>query len=166
MKGRSEWNWLPPPDEGIWRHGAAWMRPFAVSAPWITLAILLVMFGLIGDRLAAAPGVVFDLPAPAGRQTVAAGATMLVLPSANAGETGGALVFFDDARYVLDDPQSAALLRDQLVARVQENAACATLLVLADRRVACGDLMRLAAVAKRGGVAKVLFAEKRPEAVE
>ena len=50
MKGRSEWNWLPPPDEGIWRHGAAWMRPFAVAAPWITLAILMGLMALADRR--------------------------------------------------------------------------------------------------------------------
>ena len=80
MTGR-EWGWRPAQAEGIWRHGARWTRPLFAAVPWITLALLLVMFGLIGDRLAAAPGVVFDLPAPAGRQTVVAGATMLVLPS-------------------------------------------------------------------------------------
>ena len=57
MKGRSEWNWLPPPDEGIWRHGAAWMRPFAVAAPWITLAILMGLMALSDRRFTAASGV-------------------------------------------------------------------------------------------------------------
>ena len=100
MTGR-EWGWRPAQAEGIWRHGARWTKPLFAAVPWITLALLLVMFGLVGDRLTAAPGVVFDLPAPAGRQAAAPGATMLVLPAANVGETGGALVFFDDARYVL-----------------------------------------------------------------
>jgi hypothetical protein len=112
-----EWGWRPAQTEGIWRHGARWTKPLFAAVPWITLALLLVMFGLLGDTLTAAPGVVFDLPAPVGRQTTAPGTTMLVLPSANAGEADGTLVFFDDARYVLDDPQSVALLRDQLLAR-------------------------------------------------
>ena len=160
MTGR-EWGWRPAQAEGIWRHGERWTKPLFAAAPWITLALLLVMFGLIGDRLAVAPGVVFDLPEPMGRQDAMPGATMLVLPSANVGENGGALAFFDDARYVLDDQQSVALLRNQLVARVQENAACSTLLVLADHRVASGDLLRLAGIAREAGVTHVQIAERR-----
>ena len=160
MTGR-EWGWRPAQAEGIWRHGARWTKPLFAAVPWITLVLLLVMFSLLGDRLTAAPGVVFDLPAPVGRQTAAPDMTMLALPSANVGESGGTLAFFDDARYVLDDPQSAALLRDQLVARVQENAACATLLVLADRRVASGDLLQLAGIARASGVTHVQIAERR-----
>ena len=36
-----------------------------------------------------------------------------------------------------------------------------TLLVLADRRVATGEIMKIAALARRSGVESVLFAEKR-----
>ena len=160
MTGR-EWGWRPAQAEGIWRYGARWTKPLFAAVPWITLALLLVMFGLLADTLTAAPGVVFDLPAPVGRQTAVPDATMLVLPSANAGEADGTLVFFDDARYVLDDPQSVALLRDQLLARVQENAARATLLVLADRRVATGELMRLVDIARDSGMKHVQIAERR-----
>ena len=119
------------------------------------------MFGFLGDRLTAAPGVVFDLPEPVGRQAAASDMTMLVLPSANMGEDGGTLAFFDDARYVLDDPQSVALLREQLIARVQAHAARATLLVLADRRVTSGDLLRLVGIARDSGVKRVQIAERR-----
>jgi biopolymer transport protein ExbD len=156
-----EWGWRPAQAEGIWRHGARWTKPLFAAAPWITLALLLVMFGLLGDTLTTAPGVVFDLPAPVGRQAAAPGTTMLVLPSANVGETGGTLVFYDDARYVLGDQQSVALLREQLLARVQANPARATLLVLADRRVATGELMRLVDIARESGMKHVQIAEKR-----
>ena len=160
MTGR-EWGWRPAQAEGIWRHGARWTKPLFAAVPWITLVLLLVMFGLIGDTLTAAPGVVFDLPAPVGRQAAVSGSTMLVLPSANVGETGGTLVFFDDARYVLGDPQSVALLREQLLARVQESPARATLLVMADRRVAAGDLLQLVGVARESGMKHVQIAERR-----
>jgi len=156
-----EWGWRPAQAEGIWRHGARWTKPLFAAVPWITLALLLVMFGLLGDTLTAAPGVVFDLPAPVGRQATVPGATMLVLPSANTGESGGTLVFFDDARYVLGDRQSVALLREQLLARVQEDSARATLLVLADRRVAAGDLLQLVGIARESGIRHVQIAERR-----
>ena len=96
MTGR-EWGWRPAQAEDIWRHGARWTKPLFAAVPWITLALLLVMFALLGDTLTAAPGVVFDLPAPVGRQAASPDATMLVLPSANVGESGGTLAFFDDA---------------------------------------------------------------------
>ena len=160
MTGR-EWGWRPAQAEGIWRHGARWTKPLFAAAPWITLVLLLVMFGFLGDRLTAAPGVVFDLPEPVGRQTAAPDMTMLVLPSANMGEDGGTLAFFDDARYVLGDPQSVALLREQLLAHVQDGSARATLLVLADRRVSAGELMRLVGIARESGVRHVQIAERR-----
>ena len=119
------------------------------------------MFSLLGDRLTAAPGVVFDLPAPVGRQTAAPDMTMLALPSANVGESGGTLAFFDDARYVLDDSQSVALLREQLISHVQDGSPRATLLVLADRRVTSGDLLQLVGIARAAGVMHVQIAERR-----
>ena len=160
MTGR-EWGWRPAQSEGIWRHGARWTKPLFAAAPWITLAFLLVMFCLLGDHLTAAPGVVFDLPAPVGRQAVATTMTMLVQPSARAGDARGTHVFFDDARYVLDDPQSVALLREQLFAHVQENAARPALLVLADSRVASGDLHQIVGLARKAGVKQVQIAERR-----
>ena len=160
MTGR-EWGWRPAQAEGIWRHGARWTKPLFAAVPWITLVLLLVMFSLLGDRLTAAPGVVFDLPAPVGRQTAAPDMTMLALPSANVGESGGTLVFFDDARYVLDDPPSVSLLREQLLSHVQEGSARATLLVLADRRVTSGDLLQLVGIARAAGVTYVQIAERR-----
>ena len=160
MTGR-EWGWRPAQAEGIWRHGARWTKPLLAAVPWITLALLLVMFSLLGDTLTSAPGVVFDLPAPVGRQAAVPDATMLVLPSANVGETGGTLVFFDDARYVLGDQQSVALLRKQLLACAHEGPVRATLLVLADRRVSAGELMKLVGIARESGIQQVQIAEKR-----
>ena len=161
MTGR-EWGWRPAQAEGIWRYGARWTKPLFAAVPWITLALLLVMFGLLADTLTAAPGVVFDLPAPVGRQTAVPDATVLVLPSANVGgEPGDTLAFFDDARYVLGDPQSVALLREQLLSHVQDGSARATLLVLADRRVSAGELMKLVGIARESGIRRVQIAERR-----
>ena len=161
MKGRSEWNWLPPPDEGIWRHGAAWMRPFAVSAPWITLAILMGLMALSDRRFTAASGVALDLPSVAVRDADVAGLVALVLPLAR--EVGGGeetFVFFDDARFTLSDPSSAAAFRRSLEERVA-SARHSALLLLADRRVPSGDLMNLTGLARSAGVRRVQIAEKR-----
>jgi len=161
MTGR-EWGWRHARSEGIWRHGASWVKPLFAAAPWITLVLLLVMFNLIGGRLAAAPGVEFELPEPVGRQATVPEFTVLAMPSANVGESGGTLVFFDDARFVLGDQQSVELFRNQLERGVQgSKVANASMLVLADRRVPSGDLIRLVGIARQSGIGRVQIAERR-----
>ena len=117
--------------------------------------LLLVMFPLLDGELVAAKGVLFDLPDSGVAEGEASGLAALVLPMHH--ET---LVFFDDARYMLSDGASA----DAFARHLAERAARTdrkTMLVLADRRVAGGELMKMAAIAKRSGVGKVMFAEKR-----
>ena len=149
------WGWRPGRTEGIWRHGLPAMRPLVAAAPWLTVMLLLVMFHLLDGELVAAKGVLFDLPAQGVAEGEPAGLVALVLPMHH--ETP---VFFDDARYMLsDDASSAAFARhlSERAARTDRK----TMLVLADRRVAGGELMKMAAIAKRSGVGKVMFAEKR-----
>ena len=87
---------------------------------------------------------------------------MSVLPSANMGEKGGTLVFFDDDSYVLEEPQRVARLREQLFAHAQrKGSGRANLLVLADRRVAAGELMKLVGIARESGIGHVQIAESR-----
>ena len=149
------WGWTPSRNDGIWRHGASWMRPFVVCAPWISLVLLVLMFHVIGGTLTSAKGALFDLP-DAGLED---GETteMVALVMHVARET---LVFFDDSRFSLGDQSSISALKDQLSERVSR-ADRKTLLVLADRRVAGGDIMRFASIARESGVSRVLFAEKR-----
>ena len=157
----SEWKWRPPRSEGIWRHGAAWAKPLVAAAPWVTLALLLAMFALIGGRLTAAPGVVFDLPDPVSGQATVPGMAALVLPSSHGeGDAHETLVFFDDARYTLSDDLSASALREQFAQRARDDAQ-GTLLLLADRRVSAGEIMKIVGFARESGVKQVQIAEKR-----
>ena len=156
----SPWGWTPERTPGILRHGAVWMRPFAAAAPWITVLLLLLMLHVVSGTLTSAKGTLFDLPDAGLAEGEATGLVALAIPHAH--ET---LVFFDDSRYVLDDAASMCAFGEHLSERVARSES-KTLLVLADRRIHGGDLMDLAAVAKKGGAAKILFAQKRPEAVE
>ena len=149
------WGWRPGRTEGIWRHGLPAMRPLVAAAPWLTVMLLLVMFHLLDGELVAAEGVPFDLPAQGVAEGEPAGLVALVLPMHH--ET---LVFFDDARYMLSDGASADAFSRHLAERAARTDR-KTMLVLADRRVAGGELMKMAAIAKRSGVGKVMFAEKR-----
>ena len=151
----SSWGWSPERSLGIWRHGAAWLRPFVAAAPWLTVALVVLLLHIVSGKLTAAEGVLFDLPSAASTDAVGEAPVALVMPVPR--ET---LVFFDDTRYLMGDDASVRALGDQL-AQCFARAPRKTLLVLADRRVASGELMRLAALAKANGVERILFAEKK-----
>lgn len=151
----SPWGWSPERSQGIWRYGAVWLKPLVSAAPWLTVLILLVMLYLVGGTFTSAKGVLFDLPDGRLAEGEATGLVALVMPTDH--ET---LVFFDDSRYLLGDDGSVASFREHLADSVRLTGD-KTLLVLADRRVSGGDLMRFAGIAKAGGIDKVLFAEKQ-----
>jgi len=150
------WNWRSPANEGIWKHGAPWARPFFAAAPWVTAALAAVMLGFASDRLAAAPGIVFDLPTGPAADGEAAALTALVLPSSDA---SGSIVFFEDARYRLADPANAAQFGAALSAR--SGGTAGTLLLVTDKRVPTGDLTAVVAAARAAGFRHVQVAEKR-----
>lgn len=156
----SPWGWSPERTQGIWRYGAVWLRPVVAAAPWLTVMLLVLMVHVVGNTLTSAKGVLFDLPTGAVDEGEATGLVALVMPRDR--ET---LVFFDDARYLLDDDASMVSLGDHLSESVRRSGD-RTLLVLADRRVSGGDLMRFAGIVKRNGVEKILFAEKKAEKAE
>lgn len=163
MSAQGHWGWRPRQSEGIWRHGCAWTKPLFAAVPWITLTLLLALFAFIGDRLPQVQGLVCDLPSPVPRNeadtaTDATGLAALVLPAADA--EGDTLVFFDDARYSLSDETSLASLRDRIGARAAAEPS-RTLLLLADKRVPAGDVMRLVGVARESGLERVQIAERR-----
>ena len=154
------WKWTPERTLGIWRHGAPWLRPVAAAAPYVTILLLLLMLHMAGGALCAAKCMLFDLPDAGGADGAATKLVALMLPRDH--ET---LVFFDDSRYVLGDETSLRALGENLSSRVDRSDS-KTLLVLADRRVNGGDIMKFAEVARRNGVARVLFAGKNEEPAE
>jgi biopolymer transport protein ExbD len=158
VSAQSHWGWRPRQSEGIWRHGCAWTKPLFAAVPWVTLAILLALFAFIGDRLPQVPGLVCDLPARVAGQAEATGLAALVLPASGAGDE--TLVFFDDARYSLSDKMSVDVLRDRLSVRAGAEPS-RTFLLLADRRVPAGDIMRLVDLARGSGLTRVQIAERR-----
>lgn len=131
-------------------------------APWLTLVLLVVMFAFLYNSLAPAPAVAFDLPEGGAADSVDTGLVALLIPADGDGASEGALVFFDDARYVLSEMTGA----DEFAARLGERAAskkCATLTLLADRRASAGDVMKIMAIARTAGMTRVQLAEKRDQ---
>ena len=156
----SPWGWTPERTLGIWRHGAGWLKPAMAALPTVTVLLLLVMLHFVAGTLTSAKGTLFDLPAGGLADGEVTGLVALVMPVPH--ET---LVFFDDSRFLLGDAASVRALGENL-SRSVERSPRKTLLVLADRRVSAGSLMELAAVARRSGVSRLLFAEKHLESVE
>ena len=151
------WEWMPERTQGIWRHGAPCLKPLAAAAPFLSVLLLVLQFHLSGGTFTTAKGVLFDLPAPgiAEGESTDLTALMMAMPLKT-------LVFFDDSRYILGDDASVKAFGEHHAERIgkTENK---TLLVLADRRVEGGELMKFAAVVRRHGVSRVLFAEKKSE---
>jgi len=151
------WGWRRARRSG--RSGMAFsFASFVAAVPWVTLLLLLVLLHAVGGTLTSSEGILFDLPESGlteGEKTDLV-ALALVMPN-------GTFVFFDDARYVLDDGASTISLGEHIGERVRQSGQT-TLLVLADRAVGAGELMMLAAQARMNGVKRVLFANKSPEA--
>lgn len=151
------WGWSVGRPRGVRDGGIVWLQPFVAAVPWITVGLLFILMCRVGDAFTLAKGVAFDLP-PAGGQLEGAVTPMvaLVIPDPKEVKT---LVFFDDARYTLGDWMSEKSLDTELSKRTADVSE-KSLLVLADRGVPGGDIMRFAEIARLAGVKKVLFAEK------
>ncbi|MGN0855743.1 MAG: ExbD/TolR family protein [Kiritimatiellia bacterium] len=151
----SSWGWNTD-RTGLRRPaGFVWLRPFAAAVPWITVGLLLLMLYMISGTYTSAQGLLFDLPDTTETADGERGRLVaLVMPSAQA-----TLVFFDDARFVLGDDASQGEFGKQLAERA--DAGEKALLVLADRRVAGGDLMTLATLARQSGIERILFAARK-----
>ena len=157
---KSAWNWMPDLPEGMWRHVPAWLRPFYDAVPWITVGTLLLMMYMIGGTMTKAEGVVFNLPAGGLGDGEATSLVALVIPL-----QGDICVFFDDARYSLDDDASTASLGEHLADRAAK-VDVKSLLVLSDRRVPCEAVMKMASIARTGGLERILVANKSESSVE
>ena len=160
--GKTGWNWRRNAWEGIWKYGPKWMRYLSVASPWISLALAVSMFAIVSGRYASSQGVVFDLPEGSVVEGSPASMLAIMLPvqrDADGGEE--TILFFDDARYLPSDPSSLDTFREALSARAERDKR-GTLLLMADRRVAGGEIMRIMELARESGVKHVMIAEKRP----
>jgi len=153
----SPWGWRPERTQGIWRHGPLWLKPLVAISPWAAAVLALMTTYVVGDTLTAARGTLFDLPDADAAEGVRTSLVALVMPLRN--ET---TVFFDDARYSLEDRASAASFGEHLAERAHRSPQ-KSLLVLVDRRVPWNDLATFAAVARSSGIEKLLFANKHAE---
>jgi len=159
-RGNGTWGWRPRRNEGIWKYGPGWSKPLVAAAPWITVCLLVLMFYVVSGHFVSRPGTVFDLPS--GKVTADLHPEHVALMISVPRETAGGnetLVYFDDARYVLSDEASVRLLTARLSELVGPSPR-RELLLMCDRRVSHGDVMKFTDVARRAGVAMVQVAER------
>lgn len=156
----SSWNWVTPRPAGLSKFGPRWLKPMAVAIPWITVMLLFIMLYLVSGTLTTAKGIIFELPEGDQLDGSASPLVALVVPSAR-----DTLVFFDDARYSLNDRESVKAFGEHLASRVTK-VDDPTLVVMADLRVTGGELSRLASVASVSGVKRMLMANKSKERSE
>jgi biopolymer transport protein ExbD len=160
---KSSWNWTPPRNEGIWRHGCAWLKPFFAASPWVSLALILSVVGVAANRISLTSGTTFLLPEATVTQAkdVVSDIVVLIMPiSRDNTSYEETVIFFNDSRYILTDPSSAGNFKSSLNKRISESENGAIVL-LADKRVNTGDLLGVVALAREAGAKSVQIAEKR-----
>jgi len=157
---RESWSRQVRGHRNIYRFGGSWTRSVLVSIPWINAVVLVVMLLSVHGQMVISPGVVFDLPRAPLREGLHQGLTALMIAVAR--DTPGGeetLIFFDDDRYSTQDEEQLARLSERLKSRVALDGR-RELLLLADKRVPHGDVVRFVNAAREAGVLRVNVAEK------
>ena len=143
------------------RRSRARTLPLFSATPWLSTVLILGALYVAHDRMAVTPGVMFDLPpAPLTEGTHAGAATVLMFSVSRETLTGEeTLVFFDDERYLIRDDDQFALLTSRItdtaaLGRTQE------MILLADKNVPHGDVMRFVNLARQAGITRINVAQK------
>jgi len=129
-------------------------QAFLAAAPWLDVMIVCALFVWVGTRLTLRPGVVFELPAAPFQEGLHESVTAVLLPVGRNARSSETLVFFDDERYSLSDPQQVQRL-GAAMRNLLAHSARRDLLLLADRRVPHGDVMGAVNLARAAGVQRV-----------
>lgn len=161
MTGQREgWSKLVRQHRTVYRFGGVWAQALLSMVPWVDCVIIVFLMLMVNRRIVISPGVVFDLPRAAFREGMYVGMTALMITVAR--DTPGGeetLIFFDDDRYATQDGEQMAVLTERVKSRVALGARN-ELLLLADKRVPHGDVVRFVNAVREAGVQRVNVAEK------
>lgn len=145
----------------IYRFGGPWARAALAAVPWVNVLVLVGLLFMVHGRLVMTPGMMFDLPSAPLREGMLSGRLTALMISVDRENAGGdeTLIFFDDDRYSAQDADQLAVLSERLRSRLSLQSHF-ELLLLADKRVPHGDVIRFVNVAREAGVQRVCVAEK------
>lgn len=144
----------------VYRFGSVWAQAFLIAVPWINVLLVFGLLFAVHNRMVINPGVVMDLPREPLREGTYTGMTALMITVT--GDTAGqeeTLVFLDDERYLLQDGDQMGMFADRVKSRIAAGLK-PELLLLADRRVSHGDVIRLVNAAREAGIERVNVGEK------
>ena len=160
MEQREGWSKQVRRHRTVYRFGGVWAQALLSLVPWIDCVVLAVLLLAVTRRTVISPGVVFDLPRATFREGMYVGLTALMITVAR--DTPGGeetLIFFDDDRYSTRDQEQMSVLAERVKSRVALGARN-ELLLLADKRVPHGDVVRFVNAVREAGVQRVNVAEK------
>ncbi len=142
------------------RFSKTWFRNFR-GMPWIDALIIMVLLLYVNNRLTIIPGMVFELPeAPLRGGTQGAVLTAVMIPVVQDASSGSeTLVFFDDERFSMDDAEFELRLSGKVRSRIQASATH-DMLLLADKNIPHGDVIRFVNTVREAGVNRVNVGEK------
>ncbi len=153
----SRWGWTRERSLRLGRDSLpGWLRALSAAVPWVTAIVLFAMINKIDGVFSLEKGALLDLPSSKVGDLSDTTAVAFMLSTDE-----GTLLFFDDTRYVFSDK----IQMEKFAAQLEEKVSFAptsnpVLLVLADSRIPSGQLHEIAAMAKKSGVTKIMFAEK------
>lgn len=144
----------------VYRFGGQMTRTLLAAVPWINFLIILLLLMVVHGHLMIVPGMVFELPEAPLRGGSRVGLTALMIAvTRGSGDGEETLVFFDDDRYVIQDEAQVAVLKERLKSHMIRSTS-RELLLMADKRIAHGDVLKFIHTARESGVLRVNVAEK------
>lgn len=150
--------------KSVYQPGGVLIHALSVSIPWITALFLFGLLIVFHRSVAVTPGVLFDLPQAPLRGGSQNAFTAMMIPVGSENRPGGqdTLLFFDDDRFLTSDLSQLEALAERLrqVVSLAQKEGDGTLLLLADKRVSHGEVMRFVSLAREAGVRKVNVAIK------
>ncbi len=128
---------------------------------WIDALVITVLLLFVNSRMTITPGMVFDLPeAPLRGGAHITALTAVMIPVVRDVSSGSeTLVFFDDERFSMIDENWEQRLTAKVRDRIQASSK-RDMLLLADKNIPHGDVIRLVNVVKEAGVHRVNVGEK------
>jgi biopolymer transport protein ExbD len=124
-------------------------------APWLDVILLFLFFVYLNSRWVLQPGVVIELPDGPFREGSHFGMVAVAMSiETSDGRAAKRIVFFDDERFMLQQPEQKEALRRAFTARVEQHPDTA-LVIQADKHLPHGTVMEIVNMALDAGVGKV-----------